>query len=100
MKQFDLYENVDPDSRETYPYFVDVQTDLLNDLNSRVLIPIAVVQDAKSFQKSLPGSRNLETKNMLFSLTKLQLSQFHFWLAKKALCCLTDRILSLRSIFC
>ncbi len=53
MKQFDLYENVDPDSRETYPYFVDVQTDLLDDLNSRVVIPIAVVQDAKSFPENL-----------------------------------------------
>ena len=53
MKQFDLYKNVDPDSRETYPYVVDVQTDLLDDLNSRVVIPIAVVQDAKPFPKNL-----------------------------------------------
>ena len=78
MKQFDLYENVDPDSRETYPYFVDVQTDLLDDLNSRVVIPIAVVQDAKSFPKNLCPIVEIRNKNMLFSRTKLQPYQPHF----------------------
>ena len=53
MKQFDLYKNADPDSRGIYPYFVDVQTDLLDELNSRVVIPIAVVHDAKSFPGNL-----------------------------------------------
>lgn len=53
MKQFDLYENADSDSHATYPYFLDVQTDLLDGLNSRVVIPIAKVQDAKTFPKNL-----------------------------------------------
>lgn len=53
MKQYDLYENTDLDSQVTYPYFVDVQTGLLNDLNSRVVIPIAPALDAKSFPKNL-----------------------------------------------
>lgn len=53
MKQYDLYENSDPDSQGSYPYFVDVQTGLLEDLNSRVVIPIAPAVDAKSFPKNL-----------------------------------------------
>lgn len=53
MKQYDLYENTDSASQVTYPYFVDVQTGLLNDLNSRVVIPIAPALDAKSFPKNL-----------------------------------------------
>ena len=53
MKQFDLYENPDSDSHATYPFFVDVQTDLLDDLNSRVVIPISPVQDEKTFPKNL-----------------------------------------------
>ena len=53
MKQFDLYENPDPDSHTTYPFFVDVQTGLLDDLNSRVVIPIAPIQDAKTLPKNL-----------------------------------------------
>lgn len=53
MKQFDLYENTDPDSRRIYPFFVDVQTGLLEQLNSRVVIPMAPAQNAKSFPKNL-----------------------------------------------
>lgn len=45
----------DPDSQSSYPYFVDVhvQAGLLEDLNSRVVIPIAQALDAKSFPKNL-----------------------------------------------
>ena len=53
MKQYDLYENTDSASQVTYLYFVDVQTGLLNDLNSRVVIPIAPALDAKSFPKNI-----------------------------------------------
>jgi toxin CcdB len=40
MSQFTLYENVDPVSRETYPYFVDIQNGLLSSLNTRLVIPL------------------------------------------------------------
>ncbi|MDZ7803505.1 CcdB family protein [Thiohalophilus sp.] len=40
MAQFTLYENQNPDSKETYPYFVDVQCNLLDSLNSRLVIPL------------------------------------------------------------
>ena len=63
MKQFDLYENTDSDSREKYPFFVDVQTDLLDELNSRVVIPITTVQDAKSFPKNLCPVVEIRNKN-------------------------------------
>ncbi|CAA0081419.1 Toxin CcdB [Zhongshania aliphaticivorans] len=53
MKQFDLYVNTDSDSHATYPFFVDVQSNLLDGLNSRVVIPIASAQDAKAFPKNL-----------------------------------------------
>lgn len=41
MKQFTLYKNENKNSKKTYPYFVDVQSDLLNELNSRVVIPLS-----------------------------------------------------------
>ena len=41
MSQFTLYRNVDSNSNKTYPYFVDIQNTLLNDLNSRVVIPLS-----------------------------------------------------------
>ncbi len=40
MPQFTLYENQNPDSNEAYPYFVDVQCNLLDSLNSRLVIPL------------------------------------------------------------
>ena len=41
MSQFTVYENSDKKTCRTYPYFVDVQNDLLYDLNSRMVIPIS-----------------------------------------------------------
>ena len=39
MPQFSLYENQDKRTKESYPYFVDVQNSLFSDLNSRLVIP-------------------------------------------------------------
>ncbi len=41
MSQFTLYKNEDSASNQVYPYFLDVQHELLNDLNSRVVIPLS-----------------------------------------------------------
>lgn len=49
MPQFTLYANSNPRSKKTYPYFVDVQNDLLDDLNTRVVIPLVAANQ-------LPGS--------------------------------------------
>lgn len=40
MSQFTLYENKDKSSNKAYPYFVDVQNHLMNELNSRLVIPL------------------------------------------------------------
>ena len=40
MSQFSLYKNNDKRSKKTYPYFVDVQNNLLSELNSRLVIPL------------------------------------------------------------
>lgn len=53
MKQFDIYVNTDEDLKEAYPYFVDIQTDLLCDLNSRVVLPIIPTVDAKKYPSNL-----------------------------------------------
>jgi toxin CcdB len=41
MQQFTLYKNENKNSKKAYPYFIDVQNDLLNDLSSRVVIPLS-----------------------------------------------------------
>lgn len=40
MGQFTLYENQNPDSKDTYPYFIDIQNNLLDSLNTRLVIPV------------------------------------------------------------
>lgn len=40
MSQFTLYENTNEESREAYPYFVDIQNGLLDSLNTRLVIPL------------------------------------------------------------
>ncbi len=42
MEQFTLYENENASSKKAYPYFVDVQNDLLDELNSRIVIPLSL----------------------------------------------------------
>ncbi len=40
MAQFGVYRNKSPRSKSTYPYLVDVQSDLLDELKTRVVIPL------------------------------------------------------------
>ena len=77
MRQFDLYENPDSDSRAIYPFFVDVQTDLLDDLNSRVVIPISPVQDTKTFPKNLCPTVEIDDDKVLVSAPGSPLSRSH-----------------------
>ena len=49
MAQFDVFRNIDALTCEAYPFFVDVQNDLLSSLKTRVVIPIVPF----SYQDSL-----------------------------------------------
>ncbi|GHB70395.1 plasmid maintenance protein CcdB [Psychrosphaera saromensis] len=40
MAQFSLYINKDKSSSRAYPYLIDVQSDLLSGLESRMVIPL------------------------------------------------------------
>jgi toxin CcdB len=40
MSQFILYKNPDNNTAKAYPYFVDVQNELLSTFNTRLVIPL------------------------------------------------------------
>lgn len=40
MAQFTVYRNKNPRSKTTYPLLVDAQAELLNDLQTRLVIPL------------------------------------------------------------
>jgi toxin CcdB len=41
MAQFGLYKNKNPNSKAAYPFLVDVQSNLLSELQTRVVVPLA-----------------------------------------------------------
>ena len=53
MKQFDLYFNTDPETKKTYPFVVDIQSGLLEMLNSRVVIPLTEAKPNKDLPNYL-----------------------------------------------
>lgn len=50
--QFDVYENPSPRMRDVYPYVVDVQSDLISGLATRMVMPLAIT---KLPRQELPG---------------------------------------------
>lgn len=46
--QFDVYHNPSPRMREEYPFVVDIQSDLLGSLATRMLVPLAISKLASS----------------------------------------------------
>lgn len=50
MPQFDVHLNPSPESRTDVPYLVDIQSDLLDRLSTRVVVPLV---RSKSFGKPL-----------------------------------------------
>jgi toxin CcdB len=42
MPQFSVHKNPNPDSKATYPYLLDIQSDLMADLGTRVVVPLSL----------------------------------------------------------
>lgn len=40
MAQFDVYENANPETSRLFPYLLDVQADMLDNLPTRVVVPL------------------------------------------------------------
>ena len=45
MAQFDVYLNPNPNTRKPIPYLLDVQTDLLDTLATRVVVPLVLAEE-------------------------------------------------------
>ncbi|GGY00683.1 hypothetical protein GCM10007160_30520 [Litchfieldella qijiaojingensis] len=52
MAQFCVYENKNPASRKQYPYLLDIQSDLLSELRTTVVVPICPASLAEGMQIS------------------------------------------------
>ncbi|HEV2271664.1 MAG TPA: CcdB family protein [Steroidobacteraceae bacterium] len=56
MAQFTVYRNKNPRSKGTFPFLVDVQSNLLEDLQTRVVIPLsrATALTKKPIERLMP----------------------------------------------
>ncbi len=73
MPQFTVYENINEQTKDTYPYLLDVQNDLLEGLNTRVVIPMC--SSSTIGKKSISNlSPQFEIQGALYTLLTPQLA--------------------------
>ena len=48
MRQFDVYANPSKHTRKAYPFIVDVQSDIISDLATRIVVPLGRKADFNS----------------------------------------------------
>jgi toxin CcdB len=66
MAQFDVYPNPNPASRDRVPFVVNVQSDLLEQLPSRLVMPLSRVGLGKGAPRRL--ARTFEVKGEILAL--------------------------------
>lgn len=71
MAQFDVYINPNAATRNLIPYLLDVQTDLLSDLGTRVVVPLVVVEEMGVVMKQLCPRFTLEGREVVMSTAEL-----------------------------
>lgn len=80
--QYDVYENTDKDTKKGYPYFVDIQSNLLDTLNSRVVIPLTPIKNvSKEYPKNLCPTISIDNKD--FALLTHQITSVPISLLKR-----------------
>jgi toxin CcdB len=80
--QFSIYINPDKDTKKTYPYFIDVQSNLLDSLNSRVVIPLTPIENTnKNYPTNLCPT--IKIKNKEYALLTHQLTSVPQSILKK-----------------
>lgn len=89
MNQYALYKNENKNSKKIYPYFVDVQSNLLDSLNSRVVIPLSPNKETNNTNaKNLCPVFDVEGKKYI--LLTHQMTSVPVSLLKKKVCVLDN----------
>lgn len=48
MAQFDVYENPSSNTRKAFPYIVDIQSPAIEDISTRIVVPLGNLQSFKN----------------------------------------------------
>jgi len=71
MAQFDVYANPNPETKRTIPYLLDVQTDLLGNLTTRVVMPLYSVSAMGKAAKHLNPQFSIKRTIVIMSTAEL-----------------------------
>ena len=89
MAQFDVYENINPETRDIFPYLLDVQADILSNLPTRVVVPLIT---ASAVNKPIPIlNPRLEIGQTDVIMSTPQLVGVHLHVLGTRVCSLKDK---------
>jgi toxin CcdB len=71
MGQFDVYENPNAETNQIIPFLLDVQNDLLDNLSTRVVVPLIKAAAAGKAIKQLNPEFNIEQFTVFMSTAEL-----------------------------
>jgi|SRR5690606_3053541 len=72
MPQFTVYKNKNPASRGAYPFLLDIQSDLLGDLQTRVVVPLTKITTlSKKPVRNLMPTLTIDGDNFLLLIPQL-----------------------------
>ena len=71
MAQFDVFINPNPVTKRAIPYLLDIQTDLLNSLTTRVVIPLYTVSAMGKAAKHLNIQFSIKRTTVIMSTAEL-----------------------------
>ena len=71
MARFDVYENPNPATREAVPYLLDIQADLLDNLATRVVIPLVNASAMGRAARFLNPQLVVNNKQLVMSTAEL-----------------------------
>jgi toxin CcdB len=71
MAQFDVYENTNPETKRTIPYLLDIQADLLDNLTTRVVVPLITASAMGKAAKHLNPQFKIKRTAVVMSTAEL-----------------------------
>ena len=88
MAQFDVYENLNPETRSTVPYLLDLQADLLDSLSTRVVVPLFTVAAMAKAAKHL--NPQFKIKRLTVTMSTAELAGINLHLLGDKVCSLKE----------
>lgn len=72
MAQFDVYQNPNKQTRKAYPYILDLQHSLIEDISTRIVVPLGDAQKFKNEElRGLTPKVEFEDKTLLILMPQI-----------------------------